>query len=184
FVMFLIATVCVMWVEFQIHSTLPLHLTSLGFSPATYGMLLSINGIMIVLFELALTNVTTRYRPQPIIALGYGLAAIGFCLTGFAFTLPALAATVVVWTIGEMIYAPVTGVYVTNLAPERYRGRYNGMWMQMWSVAMILGPAMGTWIYSRNPNALWIACAVMGAAGATLPLLSLSEARKQQHSRG
>ena len=183
FVLFLIATSCVMWIEFQIHSTLPLHLTALGFTPAAYGMLLSINGVMIVLFELALTNVTTRYRPQPMIALGYGLSAIGFSLTGFASTFPALAATVVVWTIGEMIYAPVTGAYVTNLAPELYRGRYHGMWVQMWSIGMLLGPAMGTWIYSRNPNALWIACAVFGLAAAALPLLRSSEAGTPLRSR-
>ena len=171
FVLFLAATVCVMWVEFQIHSAMPLYVTSLGYSPRDYGLLLSLNGVMIVLFELAITGWTQRLPPRPMIAIGYGLATIGVALTGLAQSLPALAATVVVWTIGEMIYAPVTGAYVTNLAPERFRGRYHGLWVLTWSIAMLAGPSLGTWIYSRNPGALWITCAVVGLFGSTLPLL-------------
>jgi MFS family permease len=126
---------------------------------------------MIVAFELAITAWTQRFRPEPLIAIGYAVSAIGFALTGFATTMPALAATVVIWTVGEMIYAPVTGAYVANLAPERYRGRYNGLWVLMWSVGMLLGPAIGTEIFSRNPAVLWIACAVLGCIGASLILL-------------
>jgi MFS family permease len=172
FVLFLVATVCVMWVEFQIHSALPLYVTSLGFSPKDYGLLLSLNGVMIVLFELAITGWTQRLPPRPMIAIGYGLAVIGVALTGIAKSLPALAATVVVWTIGEMIYAPVTGAYVTNLAPERFRGRYHGMWVLTWSIAMLAGPSLGTWIYARDPGVLWITCAVVGLFGAALPLFA------------
>ena len=40
------------------------------------------------------------------IALGYFLSGFGFALTGIALTIPALAATVVVWTLGEMIASP------------------------------------------------------------------------------
>lgn len=171
FVLFLLATTCVMWIDYQIHSTLPLYISSLGFSTKTYGLLLSLNGIMIVLFELSITSWTQHLPPKRLIALGYGLSAIGLSLTGFAHTVPALAATVVLWTIGEMIHAPVTGAYVTNLAPERFRGRYHGMWVFTWSIAMLTGPSIGTWIYSRNPDALWLTCAVVGVAAAVLPLV-------------
>lgn len=171
FVIFLAATLCLTWVEFQLHSTWPLHLTRLGHSPSTYGALLSINGVMIVLFELALTAWTQRFPPTPLIALGYGLTGVGLALTGVAAGIPALAATVVVWTLGEMIYAPVTGAYVAGLAPERFRGRYMGLWHSTWSIGMILGPATGTWIYDRNPAALWWTCLLLGATGAALSLM-------------
>ena len=168
FVLFLLATLCLTWIEFQLHSTYPLHITSLGFTPATYGLLLSINGVMIVVFELAITAWTQRLPPRPLIALGYGLTGVGVALTGVAHGVPMLAFTVVIWTLGEMIYAPVTGAYVTGLAPERYRGRYMGLWHTMWSAGMILGPLMGTWIYERSPAALWTACFVVGLVAAAL----------------
>ena len=171
FLFFLAATVCMTWIEFQLHSTFPLHITSLGYSAKTYGILISINGVMIVLFELLLIAWTQRFPPQPLIALGYGLTGVGFALTGLATGIPMLAATVVIWTLGEMIYAPVTGAYVTGLAPERMRGRYMGLWHLMFSLGMLIGPVTGTWLYEQSPNALWIACLVVGGAGSVLALV-------------
>lgn len=171
FVYFLAATFCLTWIEFQLHSTFPLHLGNLGYSPATYGTLISLNGVLIVLFELAITAWTQRMAPQPLIAIGYALTGIGFALTGLAAGVPMLAVTVVIWTIGEMIYAPVAGAYVSGLAPERYRGRYMGIWHSMFSLGMVLGPAMGTWIYGRNPAALWWTSLGVGLAAGALALL-------------
>lgn len=182
FVTFLISTVCITWIEFQVHSTLPLYIRSLGYSTVTYGLLMSINGVMIVVFELAITAWTQRFEPQRTIALGYALSAIGFALTGLASSVPALAATVVVWTLGEMIYAPVTGAYVTTLAPEKYRGRYQGLWVLMWSIGMILGPAIGTALFSRNPAVLWIACAVVGCAGSGMAVLRTRSASRPERA--
>lgn len=171
FVLFLLATLCVTWIEFQLASTFPLYIQQLGFSTTTYGLLLSINGVMIVVFELALTSWTQRFKPQRIIALGYALAAIGIAMTGLAHSLLELIGTVIVWTLGEMIYAPVTGAYVTSLAPERYRGRYSGIWMLMWSAGMLLGPWLGTLIFQRNAAMLWSTCAMVGLFGAGLALM-------------
>ena len=170
FVYFLAATLCMAWVEFQFHSTFPLHVANLGYSPSTYGMLLSINGVLIVLFEFAIIAWTQRLPPQPLIALGYGLTCIGFAITGLANGIPMLALMIVVTTIGEMIFAPVTGSYVSGLAPDRYRGRYMGLWHTMFSLGMVLGPAMGTWIYQRNPTVLWWTCVALGVAAAALSL--------------
>ena len=172
FVLFLLATLCVTWIEFQLHSTFPLYIQQLGFTTTTYGMLLSLNGVMIVVFELGLTTWTQKFKPQRIIALGYALAAICIAMTGLAHSLAQLAGTVVIWTLGEMVYAPVTGAYVTSLAPERYRGRYSGMWMLMWSLGMLLGPYFGTLIFQRNAALLWGTCAVVGLIGAGLSLVT------------
>ena len=109
-------------------------------------------------------------RQQPLIAIGYALSCIGFAMTGLATGLPTLAATVVVWTFAEMIYAPASGAYVSTIAPERYRGRYMGLWHSTWSAGMILGPAMGTWIYQRSPLALWWICFAFGLAAAALAM--------------
>lgn len=172
FLYFLGATLFLTWVEFQLHSTLPLHISRLGFAPSTYGMLISINGALIVVFELLITAWAQTQRQQPLIAIGYALSCIGFAMTGLATGFPTLAATVVVWTLAEMIYAPASGAYVSTLAPERYRGRYMGMWHSTWSAGMILGPAMGTWIYQRSPLALWWTCLVFGLIAGALAMVT------------
>ena len=174
FTYFLAATMCMTWIEFQLHSTFPLHIAKLGYSPSTYGLLLSINGALIVLLELLITAWTQRLPPQPLIALGYGLTGLGVAMTGLANGVPFLAFTVVIWTLGEMTYAPVTGAFVTTIAPERYRGRYMGIWHSTWSFGMILGPSMGMVIYERNPTALWITCFFLGLVAAGLALVKPS----------
>lgn len=171
FVYFLLATLCMTWVDFQMISTLPIHVTKAGFSPSQYGMLISLNGALIVIFELVLTVWTQRLPAQPLIAIGYFLNCAGFALTGLAHTMPALAATVVVWTIGEMIYAPMSGAYVTNLAPERLRGRYHGLYVMAYSVGLLLGPAIGTAVFERSASALWIASAVSGGFAAVFAMM-------------
>jgi MFS family permease len=171
FMVFLAATLCMTWVEFQLPSTLPLHMFHLGVAPSTYGTLISLNGVMIVLFELMITAWAQGKPQRPLIALGYGLNGIGFALTGIATGVPMLAMTVVIWTTAEMIYAPASAAYVVGLAPERYRGRYMGLWHSTWSAGMVLGPATGTWIYQRNPAALWWTCLALGLAAAALAMV-------------
>jgi len=168
FVIFLLATLCVTIVDFQMGSTFALHVKSNGFPSRVYGLLISLNGLMIVIFELAITQWTRRFRPRPMIALGYLLAGAGFALTGLAHTVPLLAATVVVWTLGEMISSPVASSYGVQLAPEQYRGRYLGLFMMMWSLGMVIGPPLGTLAFEHNPAAVWIACGALGITSALL----------------
>jgi MFS family permease len=170
YIIFMLATLCLTIVDFQMGSTFALHVKSLGFPSRIFGMLISMNGLLIVLFELGITQWTRRFQPRPMIALGYLLAGLGFALTGIARTVPALAATVVVWTLGEMISSPVAGAYAVQLAPERYRGRYLGLLMMMWSLGMVIGPPAGTLLFERNPATVWAACGVLGIIGATLML--------------
>jgi MFS family permease len=170
YVMFLLATLCITVVDFQLGSTFALHVRSLGFPSRTYGLLISTNGMLIVLFELAITQWTRRFPPRSMIALGYLLAGAGFALTGIAHTVPVLAATVVVWTLGEMISSPVAGAYAVQLAPEQYRGRYLGLLMMMWSLGMVLGPPAGAVLFEHNPGAVWAGCGALGILSALLML--------------
>lgn len=167
-VTFVLAAMFAATIDFQMGSTFALHVLKQGFSTVTYGALLSINGIMIIAFELIITARIQRLDPRPVIAIGYLLNGIGFALTGLAHTVPALAATVVIWTTAEMLYSPMAGAYMTRLAPERFRGRYMGLYVLFWSAGMLLGPTVGTLLFERNPAVLWWGCLVLGVVSASL----------------
>lgn len=173
FLLFLFATALITFVDMQFGSTFALHVQKVGLSTTMYGLLVSLNGVIIILLELLITNYVQRFRPQPVIAVGFFLSGVGFALTGFADSVTALALTVVVWTFGEMICSPAAGTYITELAPERYRGRYMGLWTLTWSVGMILGPSLGTLLFQKNPTALWVLCGVLGVLSAALALIRL-----------
>jgi MFS family permease len=171
FVRFLVASLAVTTVTLQMDSTLALHIVRAGHSPTTYGALASINGLVIVLFEVALTVVTERLPARWVMAAGYLLSGIGYSLTALAFSKFAIGLTIVMWTFGEMISSPVASAYVANLAPLNLRGRYMGLWTATWSLALILGPSAGTMLFASNETLLWLLCGVLGAVAALLVLI-------------
>ena len=58
FIIFLLATLCITLVDFQMGSSFALHVKTLGFPSRAYGVLISMNGMLIVAFELFLTQWT------------------------------------------------------------------------------------------------------------------------------
>jgi MFS family permease len=181
FIFFLIASMMLTFIEFQLSSTVALHVKGIGHSAATYGMLISLNGLLIILFEVPLTAVTQRFPVRRMIALGIVLQGIGFGLTGAAHSFLALAGTVVLWTLGEMIFAPTSSAYVAGIAPDAMRGRYMGLWTLMWSAGLTLGPALGSALFERNASLLWLLCFILGLGAAVL--VSLDPAPQKADAR-
>lgn len=159
-------------VFFQMASSYGLHVTQLGFSAATYGALISMNGAMVVLCELPLTTITRRFPSRIVMASGYLLAGIGFALNAFAHTLPALVVCMIIFTLGEMIAMPVSSAYIADLAPANLRGRYMGVFGLTWATGLIIGPAMGMKLFGVSPVALWLACGALGLVAAMIILVA------------
>jgi MFS family permease len=167
----LCASLAVALVFVQVFSTMSLEITRSGFSPSTYGLVISLNGILIVLCELPLTTLTKRHPARRTMAFGYLLIGIGFASNALPRTVPLLALTVVLFTLGEMISMPVSGAYVADLAPEHQRGLYMGTYGLVWSLAFICGPSLGMWLFSASPLALWGTCGLLGMLAAGIILL-------------
>lgn len=58
------------------------------------------------------------------------------------------------WTLGEMISAPVSSAIAADRAPDHARGRYQSALESIWGIGWILGPVLGTFVYSRSHAAL------------------------------
>jgi MFS family permease len=154
----------------QISSTFSLHVTRLGFSTATYGMILSLNGVLVTFCELPLSSFTGRFRPWHMMALGYVLIAVGFACNAFAHTIPALIGCVVIFTFGEMATFPVSSAYIAGLAPAHLRGRYMGVYAVVWSAGLIFAPQMGLRLFAIGPTTLWLTCGALGLVAAAIAL--------------
>ncbi len=154
----------------QQSSTFGLHVVDLGFTAATYGIILSLNGAIVVFCELPLTTITRRFRARRVIALGYLLVGIAFALNGLVRTVPGLVACMILFTLGEMLAMPVASAYMADLAPASMRGRYMGVYGMTWTLALIVGPAAGMMLMNASPAALWLSSAVLGALAAALML--------------
>jgi MFS family permease len=170
FQLFLVASLLTAFVYFQAQGALPLHVVDQGFSFATFGALISLNGLVVVLLELPIAVVAQRYPRRPVIALGSALTGLGFALTAWATDVPLLALTVFIWTIGEIVSAPSSQAYVADLAPPHLRGRYQGAWGLTFGLGLILAPVLGTAVFAVSPTALWLSCGVLGLVAALLVL--------------
>jgi MFS family permease len=154
-------------VYFQNAVTLPLAVTADGLSPAVYGAIMAVNGVLIVLLQPVAIRLLRGYDRARLLGIGSGLIGLGFFLTTYARTPLAYGATVVVWTIGEIVTAGLAASLVADLAPPEARGRYQAVWGTSFGVAALIAPAAGTWTYQYlGPTVLWVGCLVAGLVGA------------------
>ncbi|MGH2682444.1 MAG: MDR family MFS transporter [Actinomycetota bacterium] len=172
FLLFLFATVLAAFVYMQSGATLPLHVRELGLGTSTYGWLISLNGVLIVALEFPLIGITRRFAAPGVIATGVVVTGIGFALTGAAHTALLLALTVVIWTFGEMVAAPVGNAYVADLAPAHMRGRYQGAYGLTFALGFVLAPALGTRLFAWSPGGLWLICGILGLVSGAMILAS------------
>ena len=151
-------------------STFPLHVQAAGFSTSVYGTLQALNGVIVVLLELPITSWTGRRSRTRMIALGTALIGLSFASLIVARSIPALAAMVLVWTLGEIIASPVSSAFVADRSPEHTRGRYQASLGVMFALGAVVGPTLGTLTYELSPDVLWIGCGVAGVLAAGLAL--------------
>ena len=170
FVVFLAAVLLTAAVYAQNAATFPLHLRDHGHPPSTYGLLQSMNGVLVVLFELPIIAWTQRHARFSVIAVGHGLIGAAFASLLIAQEIPALVAMILVWTLGEMIESPVAATIAADRAPPHARGRYQAAYGGMFGLAWMLGPVLGTAVYAWRPNVLWLGCGIAGAVAVGLAL--------------
>src|SRR6476646_8170588 len=127
-------------VYFQNSVTLPLAVTGDGFSPAVYGSVMAVNGVLIVLLQPLAIRLLRGYDRAHLLGIGSALIGLGFFLTTYAATPVAYGATVVVWTIGEIVTAGLSASLVADLAPPEARGRYQAVWGTSFGVAALVAP--------------------------------------------
>lgn len=165
---FLLANLMATIVFFQQTTTLPLHINDAGLSLGLFGALMSLNGILIIVFQVPLSGRIQRLRIPSAIAIGFLLYGIGFMATAWATTALALALTVTIWTFGEMASSPGTVVFAQQLAPPDLRGRYQGLQSLTWAAGMALGPPIGAVVYTVSPSLVWGGAGVVGALAAAV----------------
>jgi len=170
FLLFLGAVFLVAVIYMQNATTFPLQVINLGYTNETYGLLLGLNGLLIVLFELAVTSWTQRRDRLRMVALGSLVLGAGYGVLVVAHALPLLVFAVIVWTLGEMIESPNASAFVADRAPEHVRGRYQAAYGMMFALAAVVGPIAGTATFHASPDAVWIGCSVLGVLAAGLAL--------------
>ncbi len=169
FMVFCGATLCLAMVYMQAMSTLPLYMKTLGFNEAQYGRILMINGAMIAALQIPMTAVIARFPREWVVPVAALVTGLGFVLTAPAVALWHLGATVVVWTVGEMMAAPLAPGIVADLAPPRLRARYMGMLSLCFASGNVFGVPLGGEVLDRwGGPTLWVSTLLLTVLAAVL----------------
>ena len=150
------------------YSVLPLWLRDQGQPIAAYGLMISLNCVIIVLAEAALAVRLRGHSALAVIGVGFALVGVGYLLLGTGFGLLAAIAMMVVVTAGEMLYKPTATAHVADAAPDGMAGRYQSLYGAASIFGMMLSPALGTALYERSPGLVWLVgglLALLVAAG-------------------
>ena len=188
FLAFLALVALLAMVFFQIMSTLPLYWReAYGFRENAIGILFAVNAGLIVLFEMVITYWAERRRRMALVGLGSFLVCLGFGLMPFGDSLPYVFFTLLVWTSGEMLALPLMNAVVADRSGPGNRGRYMGMMTMSFSVAFMIAPLAGTWIFDRfGADALWYGVGALGIPlwiGALILAKPLSRSPRRHESK-
>jgi MFS family permease len=125
-------------------------------SSQNYGVMLSVAGLEVVLFQIWISRTIKKYPPFLVMVFGTLFFVVGFTMIGVVRSVSLFMLSIVVITIGEMITFPTNRVIAANFAPAEMRGRYMAIYDLGWTLPATFGPAAaGLILDNYDPDLLW-----------------------------
>ncbi|MCB0911775.1 MAG: MFS transporter [Propionibacteriaceae bacterium] len=149
----------------QMTGTLPLDMEASGYSPDFYGYVIFWNGALLTIFQIRAGRAIARRRALRILARAAAVAGLGYGLLALPHQHIALIlGCLTIWTVGEMMDAPVRSAVVSALAKPGSRARYLGLLSAALTLGYSIGPWLGGYVLQvAGREALWL-----GTAGCAL----------------
>ena len=170
---FLLASMLMLVVYQQMYSTLSVFLRDVhGLPERQWGLLLSLDAAMVVLFQFWVARRIRPYPPMLMMALGTAFYLVGFTMYGFVSGYPLFVLAILIITVGEMIQMPVSQALAARFAPEEMRGRYMAFFNLSWTIPATVGPAAAGLVMDNfDPRWVWYAAGILSAVAAVSFLL-------------
>ena len=172
FVTFLILMMGFWFMAVQIVVALPLQVKSLTQSDSSVGILLTVNALTGLFFQIPLINIAKRYL-EPLQMLAGGVLAMAVSFGGVAVVTSGwqLYGVIVIFALGTVLVLPNLQTVIATMANPQARGAYMGV--SALSIAFggglgqILGGSMIAFATQMNlPSAPWVVSAFVGLLSA------------------
>jgi predicted MFS family arabinose efflux permease len=173
FLLFLGSSILASMTYVGYETLLPVSLvTTYGFTPALWGLVVIVNPVFVTLFQLRLIGWTSRVSSTVKLAVAMPLMGLPFLLLNVSSALPVVLVIAIVFVVGEMLWIPTSQAAVAAFAPPDIRGAYMGAFGSSWAIAWSLGPFLGLQVRQTwGDSTMWACVAFVsllaGAAGAT-----------------
>lgn len=137
------------------------------------GILYTINGLVVVLFQVPVNILFAKVKDHFRIAAGVMIYASAFFALIFSSNFIFLISDVVAITMAENIISPVIYTIIGKIAPKGKMGQYFGAFQLVVGFIQPLAPVMGTYLlgrFSHNTLYIWTPVLVLGIVVTTLTL--------------
>jgi MFS family permease len=174
FIGFSLASV-LLWMAYEpFMQVLPVYMKEgFGIPESQYGLMMSVNALMVVFFQFAVTRVTEKYREAYVMAAGALWTGLGALAAALSNNVWLFLLSVIILTIGELIWAPTSISFVARIAPIDMRGRYMGVYGMVGGMAWGIGPIAIGYAYDNiAPVAVWYLTLGLATVG-TVAFLAL-----------
>lgn len=168
---------------FQLISTLPLYYNDVfKLNEFKIGILMLINVLIIVIFEMPLLNyIEKRYlQVTKLIAMACLLLCLSYVILYQNFWIGILLISMVLLTLSEMLGFPYTNKFVLSRAKDGLEGSYMAMYAMSFSLAHIFSPKIGlSIIYKYGYQVNWLVTASYGLLGVILSYWLLNRLKNE-----
>ena len=101
------------------------------------------------------------------LAIGCLVLGAGFAVTPLLASVTGFVLQTAVWSTGEVMVATTAPAMIAQLTSPSERGRWMGYMAASFSLASVIGPALGGGAIARQLDSqLWMACFILGLSGA------------------
>ena len=164
-----------LWTLFAVYTK-----QNFGLPENLYGWLPTTNALMCVLVQFPVTQISRRYKPLPVIAVGMFIYALGVGSVTLMTNFWGFWTSMVLMTFGELTLIPTVSKYLADLAPAHMRGRYMSFYWFGWGIARAAAPLIGGYLNDNiSPRSIWLGGLIIGLAS-TIGLFVFSRLKTNQ----
>ena len=138
-------------------------------NPAT---LLSLDFLMIILFQIAISRFIDKFKVLPTLIAGTAIIGLAMLTGGFAHAVVfgglLIACSVIIFAVGEMTASPKSQEYVASFAPKDKAAMFMGYYFVSMALGNLFAGLLSGWLYQlvalemASPALMWAIFAALG----------------------
>lgn len=155
YVVYLLAMFFNSVVYIQYLVTLPLDVHATGLKIFWYTLAVSLNGFIVIAFELLLTKISQKWPTRVTVGIAFGLVGAGMAFYGLPLVPAVIIIGTLIWTLGEIIGGPAVFAYPATAGPAHLKARYIGSFQFVFGLGSAVGPVVGAALFVEFGRAVW-----------------------------
>jgi len=123
----------------------------LGFSPEQYGLLMSLSGVLIIIFQYPISQRIEWLGFHRALFLGSFLYGVGFLSFAWVKSVFAAAGSIVILVAGEMLFVPTSYAVIGKISRPEDRAKSMGLLGLCATTGSSFGPLLGGFLLDKFP---------------------------------